>query len=211
MVQFTFNFENFSSTPPKIMQHIAVAVSAGIPTSHGNQYLDCLPSNCMSHGCTNIPQSTSSAACQRKKWMSDQIEFSDTYKESKIHKASATTISPIKIPTQFIQGKQNMYSNAIAIMTPIAYVQTFAKCSLIPDDHHQRNGQITDRHIRHFNTNVDPGIMCSDIPAPLAEPGRAGLHSLRLSQFLMRSYVPCHKEDTTHYNLSHFFIHSRST
>ena len=67
--------------------------------------------------------------------MSDQIEFSDTYKESKIHKASATTITPIKKPTQFIQGKQNMYNNAIAIMTHIAYVQTFAKCSLIPEKH----------------------------------------------------------------------------
>lgn len=35
------------------MQQIAVAVSAGIPTSHGSQYLLCRPPICMSHGCTN--------------------------------------------------------------------------------------------------------------------------------------------------------------
>jgi hypothetical protein len=35
--KFTRNAGNLSNIPPKIMEHIAREVSAGIPTSQGNQ------------------------------------------------------------------------------------------------------------------------------------------------------------------------------
>ena len=51
-----------SSTPPKITQQMASAVSAGIPTSHGSQYLAIRSRPSMSHGCTKTAACSASAA-----------------------------------------------------------------------------------------------------------------------------------------------------
>ena len=50
------------STPPMRMQQTAAAVSPGIPTSQGSQYLAILPPMAMSQGCTNSAAPISSHA-----------------------------------------------------------------------------------------------------------------------------------------------------
>ena len=52
--KFTRKLGNLSKIPPKIIEQIAREVSAGIPTSHGNQYRCMLFCPIMFQGCTNI-------------------------------------------------------------------------------------------------------------------------------------------------------------
>ena len=58
----TFNSGRRSSTPPKIRQQAARDCSAGMPTSHGNQYLGIDAAPIMSQGCTRMAAPSSLAA-----------------------------------------------------------------------------------------------------------------------------------------------------
>ena len=56
-----------SSTPPKITEQIASAVSVGIPTSHGSQYFVIRSFPSMSHGWTKTQAPRSAAASKTGK------------------------------------------------------------------------------------------------------------------------------------------------
>ena len=58
----TRKFGKAANTPPKIMEQMARLVSAGMPTSQGNQYFCICSSPIISQGCTNKAQFNFSAA-----------------------------------------------------------------------------------------------------------------------------------------------------
>ena len=52
---------------------MAVAVSAGMPTSQGSQYLECRPPIAMSHGWTNSEAPRSSHVCTQQILLHDVV------------------------------------------------------------------------------------------------------------------------------------------
>ena len=58
----TLKLGNFSNIPLKIIEQIALLVSAGIPTSQGSQYFSIWFFPIIFHGCTNIQEPKSAAA-----------------------------------------------------------------------------------------------------------------------------------------------------